>query len=176
MDKMKLIPVKIPWMISPAYEIEKYYGGIDFVNISLNCFTSKKEQNKMLCKLNELYHNDIPEEIWNKVGYMLIELHFEPINYFAIAYPQQEIFGLDEKIYDTSLLNPYYDGILDFDDIWNKEGICPDPSIYEVEDSILKKTLNINNNAIKHWLITGHDEEIHVVSKSFIWRKIEDNE
>lgn len=176
MDKMKIVPVKVPWMISPSYEIEKYYGGINFINISLNCFNSKEQQNKMISKLNNLYNNNIPDEIWNKIGYMFIELHFEPINYFGIFYPQKEVFELNKEIYDTSLLEPYYDGTLDFHDIWNKKKFCPNPKIYEVENSILKKNLSINNNTIKHWLIVGHDEEIHILSKSFTWRKIEDSE
>lgn len=173
MNKMKIIPVKVPWMISPSYEIEEYSGGISFVNIFLYCLNSKEQQNKEIEKLNKLYNNNIPEEIWNEVGYMNIELHFESVNYFAIIYPQQEVFGLNEEKYDMSMVEPYYDGSLDLEEIWSEEGFCPNPKMYEVENSILKKTLNITDDSVKHWLITGHEEEVHILSKDYVWKKIE---
>lgn len=172
MEKMKVIPVNVPWMISPSYEIDKYYGGISFVSISLYCINSPKQQNKEIDKLNKLYNNDIPDDIWNGIGYTNIEIHFEPINYFGIVYPWQEVFGLDEQKYDISILKPYYDGTLDLNDVWNEKGICPDSKMYEVQNSVLKESLNITDNLIKHWLIIGHEEEIHILSKGFVWKEM----
>lgn len=113
MEKMKVVPVNVPWMISPAYEIDKYYGGISFVNISLYCINSQKQRN--------------------------IEIHFEPISYFGIVYSQQEVFDLDEEKYDISILKPYYDGTLDLNDVWNEKDFCPNPKMYEIQNSVLKK-------------------------------------
>lgn len=171
MNKMKIIPVMVPWMISPAYEIGKYHGVDSSVNVSLHCFESKKTQQKLVNKYNDLYDNDIPDDVWNNIGYLYIELCFESINYFGIHFSQKEIYGLEQEIYDTSILQPYYDGTLDFNEIWNETDICPNPKIYEVENSILKKNLKITNSSIKHWLITGHEEEIHILSKTFRWRE-----
>ena len=45
MKKMKLIPVKVPWCISPSYEIEEFRGGLNEVSVELACTRSNRENN-----------------------------------------------------------------------------------------------------------------------------------
>ena len=104
-------------------------------------------------------------------SHLVIELQFEPISFFGMCYPNQVVYGLDRNIYDLSLLDPLYDGTLNFHDIWDKKEICPDPGMYEVECSKLKEKLHITNDAVKHWMIIGHEEEIHALSRTFTWHE-----
>ena len=53
-----------------------------------------------------------------------------------------------------------------------EKDICPDSKMYEVQNSVLKESLNITDNLIKHWLIIGHEEEIHILSKGFVWKEM----
>lgn len=133
---------------------------------------SRRETEKIIIELTEKYNNNIPDEIWNMSGNLNVKLQFDSINFFGMCYPQQEVYGLDRNIYDLSLLDPFYDGTLNLHDIWDKEKICPNPRMCEVENSNLKEKLYITNDAIKHWLIVGHEEEIHILSKSFTWCEI----
>ena len=170
MKKMKLIPVKVPWCISPSYEIEEFRGGLNEVSVEVACTRSNRETEKIINELNKKYNNNIPDELWNMSSHLVVELQFEPV-FFCKYSCQQPVYELDSNIYDLSLLDPLYDGTLNFHDIWNKKEICPDPGMYEVEGSKLKEKLHITNDAVKHWMIIGHEEEIHVLSRTFTWHE-----
>lgn len=174
MQKLKIVPVEVPWKISAAEGIGEYKGNTETLMITLYCEKSRKRIEKEKVLLKQKY-GIIPEEIENSLTISTIEVVFETISHFSISAPQVEVFGWNQELYDTSLIDSYYHGTLNFHEVWNEKGTCPNPSFYEVvglEDN-LKKSLHIKSDKIKHWLIRGHDEEIHILARSFSWRELE---
>lgn len=174
MDKLKIVPVKVPWQISPSNEIGKCIEDNMCLTISLFCNQSKKIIQTELEELAKVYGDNIPDDIYNRVGFSEINLSFNPMVYFGIAFPQTEMFGIDTGKYDTSAIDQYYYGIMDFHKIWGQTGICPDPSFYEVigSNDVLKSDVNILDSEIRHWMILGHSEEIHILSRSYKWTEV----
>lgn len=174
MQKLKIVPVEVPWKINAAEGIGEYKGNTETLTITLYCGKSRKKIAKETALLKQKYVN-IPEKIENNLTVSMIEVVFETISHFSIAVPQVEVFGWNKELYDTSLIDPYYNGTLDFQEVWNETGNCPNPSFYEVigSEDHLKESLNIKSDKVKHWLIRGHDEEIHILARSFSWRELE---
>lgn len=169
MDKMKLIPVKVPWRINASCETEKYSGNESNVNILLYGECSQRKKENTIIELNKQYNNIIPDEIWNNIGNIIIDIKFECVSCFCEVISD---CNTHKEEYDTSLLTPYADGRMDFRKRWKETDICPNPNMYEVENSKLKKYMNFSNAKIKHWLIMLHDEEIHILARNFTWKEI----
>ena len=45
--------------------------------------------------------------------------------------------------------------------------------MYQVENSDIMSTLNINNNLMTHWNLVSHDETIDIVAKKFTWEVVD---
>lgn len=171
---MRIIPEKVPWMISPSHNIQQFKGNTSYLSVSLFCQKDKSYISRTISQLKLVYDGNIPEEILNSIGYINIEIKFEPVYYFAVCCPQYPKSILDPEIYDTTLLTQYYDDTNDFNDSWSMSGICPDSGFYCVSESTYFQQFGISNsnNKIKHWILTGHDEELHVLAERFIWKEI----
>jgi len=50
-----------------------------------------------------------------------------------------------------------------FNEIWKETGICPNPSVYQVEDSDWAKSIGSN---ITHYLVLGGDYNLEVLADS----------
>jgi hypothetical protein len=52
---------------------------------------------------------------------------------------------------------------------WEKTGFCPDPCMYEVENSTWIKNINNQKNGCKHYIVVGHDAYVEVKAKDWKW-------
>ena len=168
MSKMKIMPVKVPWMISPSHDFAKFIGYEDReVRVQVMCGYNKNYYDKVISKLEQQYGGAIPDEEYNKAGSVIIEINFKPICLFNI-YGKMEGY---EK-YDFSIFDPYYYGGLSLSEEWNKTDVCPNPGFYEVVESNLKENYGFIAPRVKHWVLCGHDSCIDVLAYSFEWKEI----
>ncbi len=173
MKKIKLQSIEVPWQISPSHEFIDFSGTEGDVKIKLLVQFSSKIRENILDNLEKKYGDNIPDELWNKAGYAIIEIKFSVVYFFSKNVSQQEHGLLSEEKYDFSRIIPYNDNSVSFEDMWNETNICPDPSLYEIVDSDLKNYLGINMQNIKHWMVIGHDVYFDILASEFEWKEIE---
>ena len=159
MGKLKLNPVKVPWKISASDEIALFQCENDRLEI---LFIADFFDSSKLGKLG------IGSDFFDYVSIVQLRLIFETVLHFEYSRPQQKLFGLDSQKYDININPSTYDRSAFFQR-WTDTQICPDPQMYQVENSDMKKALNIENSSILHWILVGHDEIINIVSKNFTW-------
>lgn len=169
MNKMKLVPVEVPWRISPEYDFS-YFNGYENreVSVEVLCEYNRKEWDKEIFKLKQKYGDNIPDEEYNKAGYKIIQIKFTPICLFNI-YGKMDGY----ERYDLSSFDAYFDGRLSQGKEWNETGICPMPGFYEVVESKLKEEFGFNASKVKHWVLRGHDSCIDILAYSFEWREVD---
>jgi len=163
MGKCKLNPVKVPWKISASDEISLFQCENDRLEILLiaDLFDSSK-----LKKLG------IDSDFFDYMSIVQLRLVFETVLHFEYSRPQQIVFGLDPQKYNIVINPSAYDRSAFFQK-WIDTKICPDPQMYQVEDSDIKRALNIKSDLMIHWILIGHDEIINIVSKKFIWEVVD---
>ena|GEM_PF-5283172 len=170
MNKMKVVPVRVPWMISPSHDFAGFAGyEAKEVKVQALCGYNAVYFEKVIAELEQQYGEAIPDEEYNKAGSVMIEIKFTPIYLF-------NFYGKTENTekYDFSILDPYYYGGLSLSEEWNKTGICPNPGFYEVPDSGLKEAFGFTAPKVKHWVLCGHDSCIDVLARTFKWREIDE--
>ena len=158
-------------MISPSHNIIKFDGNFPFLSIFLYC-QKNRDSTSANKNLPEQFCNEtITKEIINETNMTNIKVTFKTIYHFSVYCPQYPRSVLDSELYDTTLLMPYYNGIMNFDDVWSASGICPDSGFYCIKESTYFQQYHISNtdNRIKHWLLAGHDEELHILAESYVW-------
>jgi hypothetical protein len=55
-----------------------------------------------------------------------------------------------------------------FQDSWRRQGRCPDPRMYEIKDSLWREELGASGD-FKHVLILGHDAYVEAIAKNWEW-------
>jgi hypothetical protein len=169
MNKMKVVPVQVPWMISPSHDFAGFVGHeSEAVRIQMMCGYNARRYEQAISKLELQYGGDIPDEEFNKAGSVIIEVTFTPVFLFNIY---ANMNGYER--YDLSIVNPYYNGELSLADEWNQTDICPNPGFYEVVHSELKEAYGFTSSKVKHWVLRGHDSSIDVLAYSFEWKEID---
>jgi len=162
MGRHKLNPIKVPWKISASDEIALFQCENDRLEILLIADLFD------LSKSNKL---GLGLDFFDYVSIVQLRLVFETVLHFEYSRPQQTVFGLDSQKYDI-IVNPSSCDRMAFFQKWSDSKICPDPRMYQVEDSDIKKALNIKDNLMTHWILIGHDEIINIVSRKFTWEVI----
>jgi hypothetical protein len=82
---------------------------------------------------------------------------------------------LDPARYDMSSIPCGYtpaqgvnEWLRQFQDLWKKQGWCPDPGMYEIKNSSWCVELGASRD-FKHILVMGHDVYVEFVAKSWEW-------
>lgn len=167
MNKLKLRSVSVPWKLSSSHEFIEYTGIEDEARITLLSHYSPQIREKILNDLGTQYgsQDNIPDELWNKAGYSVIEIKFTPIYLFSLNTPHQDYGVLDVERYDFS-------GVAQNDD-WDETNYCPDPGFYEVVNSDLKMKLGSTSDKVHHWIVLGHNVYFDILAMSFNWMELD---
>ncbi|MGF9908609.1 hypothetical protein [Brevibacillus porteri] len=169
MSQMKVVPVEVPWMISPSQDFVGFTGYEEReVSVEVMCGYNKKRCDEVMTMLHEQYGDDIPDDEYNKAGNLIIKITFQPICLFTM-YGKKEGY----ERYDFSMLDQYYDGRLSLGDEWDKTDVCPNPGFYEVVESKVKEAFGFTSSKVKHLVLCAHDSCIDVLAYSFEWEEVE---
>lgn len=160
---MKRIPVKVPWKISSSDEIFDYQGGQGRLSVSVYTMVSGRAHREAVAAWETRHGTAMPDRLYNECMGQMLELRFEGTAFFCFS-------GLPSRFpQDRSGALP--DAAL-FHACWDETGICPDPGFYRIEGSPLLARLCTHGEQLIHWLISAHDEELHVLGKT--WKELFD--
>jgi len=162
---MKLEPVKVPWKLSSSDEIEIFRSNGGCVELFLIA-----DLINGLSKSMNLSENP-DTDIFTGINIVQICLTFHCVQYFEFSRPRLEVFGLDPQKYDFPKID--YSDRAHFFQTWFLDQLCPAPNMFQVKNSDIKKRLNIPEDTMSHWLLTGHDEIVNVIAESFSWNVVE---
>lgn len=155
-SKPKLIPVKVPWSIALAAP-----------DLYLEATESERTV-KFIARF-------LPNEDGNDEK--VVTLTFEGGTWAMVQPAFTDRMVIDESNYDYSevsrtedieLFDEWYE---EFIKVWKASGICPDPRMYEIQNSegfgyFVDRTYLAN---YKHLLILGEDIYIEILCKNWNW-------
>ncbi len=82
---------------------------------------------------------------------------------------------VDPKVYEMSTVpcqqttgQSVDEWLRQFRHLWMTERLCPDPRMYEVEESSWRAELGLRRD-FTHLLVMGHDAYVEVIAKSWDW-------
>lgn len=158
---MKRIPVKVPWKLSASDEIFNYQGGQGRLSVSVYTTVSGRAHREAVAAWETRHGTAMPDQLYNGSMGQMLELRFEGTAFFCFSglpsrFPQDR----SEALPDTALFHAR----------WDETGICPDPGFYRIEDSPLKACLCTRGESLTHWILSAHDEELHILGK--IWKAV----
>jgi hypothetical protein len=184
-SKPRLIPVKVPWQISPstpflrlrAAEIEEpthvsfvaHFGLYDPPAASHD-----GREVEIVYPPDELFEDPGPKE----GPYQFVVATFQHGLYVRMYPGHSDAEVIEEAAYDRSALSCRYqrgenirEWLLRFREEWRRTGVCPDPGMYEVEDSPWLEELD-PGSAYKHYLMLGHDAYVEVAAEGWSWKSM----
>ncbi len=165
MEKLCLESVQVPWKISASDEIETFRADGGALEFSL-----------IADLINDRSKNIVPSQstdmdIFDGIDIVLLSLTFQQVQYLEFSKPRLKVFGLDPAKYDLPPID--YGDRTAFFGKWFSQQLCPASGLFLVKNSDVKELLHIQDAAMSHYLMTGHDEIINVVAASFTWRVVE---
>lgn len=184
----RLIPLKVPWQVSPSTPFLRLFAGelssthptqVVFV-AHFGLREGRSDQQKLgffdaECAVDPL-RLAIASEKESRV-YSLVRMEFKGGVgcRMSPAFSDREV--LNAKEFDPSLV-PYSNGITniggwlsDFQSLWLKSGNCPDPCVYTIESSDWLQTIGLEG--LEHFVIKGHDAYIEVLARNWKWEEID---
>lgn len=156
MGKYKFNSVTVPWKITASDEI------------SLFCCENDKLEVFVIADLLDSAKLDEAGENLDFFDYFSIvqlRLIFETVLHFGY-------YSRDSQKYER-MIPPILCDRSAFFQKWIDTKSCPDPQMYQVENSEIISKLNINNTLMTHWNLVSHDETIDIVAKKFTWEVVD---
>jgi hypothetical protein len=189
-SKQRLIPVKVPWQVSVSASFLKllaYESATDgpaqvsFV-AQFGCLEQGRAGRDALVghsvdRVSSPYDGSERQPLDGKEGYQLVHVSFERGLWIRMLPGFSESEILDPNSFDTSALLPLELSPKNLNEIrktfwqnWIKSGVCPDPRMYEVEESSWLEELRLTTKGYRHIVICGHDAFIEIIAKSWNWK------
>lgn len=182
----RLVPLEVPWQISPSTSFLRLHASEcpqdDPVRIVFIAYLGL-ENNRMLPQSKEQVAQRVPpttEAISSGAGYCEVRVTFDTGLWCRMSPACSDSETIRENAYDWSQVKCTWDGEQDIDEwlyafkkLWRETGMCPDPRIYQVEDSEWLRSIgSCLGTEWKHYLVVGHDNYVEVIAKSCKWEKI----
>lgn len=181
--KPKLLPVAVPWEISPSVPNLKIGKSDDSGQVSAT-FVGHFKCDEMADSHLDPYSVQLVSEDSNfrvvplsiKSPFKMVRINFVNCYFFRISPAVSDAEVIPEDGYDwsavASSLMPnerIEDNVKRTRELWIKSEICPDPGMYEVENSPLLSDFSSSSNEVHHYLMLGHDEYIEVIAERWAW-------
>jgi hypothetical protein len=183
--KPRLLPVSVPWQISPSVPHlkvqkapEQHVVFATFIgHFKCDEAAHSKEESPAL----EVVVS-VPEfestSILTKAPFRMVRVDFgeEYEVRMMPAYSDSEV--LPEKSYGWDavpgalLPNETVDeNLRRTEDLWLRTEICPDPGMYEVQNPPwLAEIPEERSRGLRHYVILGHDEYVEILAKAWNWK------
>ena len=180
----KLIPVLVPWYISPAVPV------LSITIIEMNSITVSFQAgfgpiNPYTGGINEevrLEKNEFASLGYRNALEVRVELTFLFTTDVRINPCISEGRIIDYDLYDTSGLLPALSSDFNRDtrdefQMWKATGYCPTPRMYSIEPSAWLESLteqgyqyHLGERPAKHYMILGEDMWIEILAKEWSWK------
>jgi hypothetical protein len=198
--KPKLLPPEVPWRISPSTpflkmivsesasdqptevtflsflpseeDLKRYAEGKDARDELIDNDTSLlgiNDDKRGLDKRDRIVKLTFDRAVWTRM------YPFDDEEVFNCNYNWSAVGGRDfepnpdpedwgEELWEESVKR--------FRQQWGRTSICPDPGMYEVENSTWLQETGASDEGLKHYLIIGHDVYIEILASSWQWEFI----
>lgn len=182
--KPQLIPVIVPWQISPSVpniEIQRkigsqYPSSVTFI-AHFKC--DEPPTHPAISEANQIIKPSPkfePSSMEIRAPFRLVRVNLVE-GYQADMHPAvSDLEVIPENAYDwsevTSSLMPNETIEQNLErtcSSWLYSGVCPDPGMYEVKNSLWLAELGEQANGLHHYLLLGHDEYIQILAKAWTW-------
>lgn len=181
--KPKLIPLRVPWMVSPstpflrlvAFECDfEEKTHVEFLSYDKRLDTSPPTDGKTV-------EIAAPPGAFRASGNLeegpdrLVRMAFYHCIAARMCPSHSDAEVVEESAYDWSAIPARFspgDDIFAYLErnraLWLQTGICPNPRAYEVANSPWLKEYGLANGPVwKHYLILGHDAYVEVIAKGY---------
>lgn len=192
-NKPKPIPVKVPWRVSLSTPFLQLTVG----EAPSDCPTTVSflaycpSWISLSPGSSNLINMPTDQELvgTKESGDCIVKLFFEPGGCARMYRSYADLEVVQESLYDWSALKYYFkadpdfenwgeDMAREFEDMarecaersmeeWRRTSICPDPGMYEIENSPWLRELNFPED--RHFLILGHDAYVEVLAEDWKW-------
>jgi hypothetical protein len=183
--KQIMIPVQVPWMIDPATPFLRLTAAEDSsaVPTQVEFFANFPSYSSEPAPLSE----SIPEVVRPPRGprtdadpaagsWQLLCVTFVDGIWARIspAYSDTEIvdpsrFGHSTLYLREPLAFGMAEWLQEFRESWGRNGICPDPRMYEIQKSDWLHDVLGEQEKFKHFLLMGHDAYVEVIARGWDW-------
>lgn len=181
--RQQLVPVRVPWMVSPSVPYlrlasSESQSDIESAISFIAHFGLEHPQEESTDvpprKIASPYHpksdRGAPTGPYQLVR---VRLHGHIAGRMLPGFSDREV--VNPALYDRSLIPcPYTIGqcidewLHQFQHLWMKQRLCPDPLMYEVKESSWCSELGLTRDW-KHILVLGHDSYVEVIAKDWDW-------
>jgi hypothetical protein len=158
MTRGKLVPLKLPWMISPSVSdlrVQIVENGDATISAEVAVLPQTDPLANALADSRVLL-------IFSSGQWVRTEPSFGDIE---VIPP-----GMFERTLRFNTSHDFHDQIREFRQDWLSSGICPISNIYSVENSLWIREQNAARFGCQHYVIEGHDMWVELIAQSFQWR------
>jgi len=188
----KLCPVRVPWSISASTSFLKVHAAegdsespttvtlvAEFGLESADASTPSAG-NAVIIVQTPSEIDGAPSGSTVRAPTQLIRLIFENGLWVRFMHAHSDDQIIDEEKFDWSEVAHIYDALAPgieagrkyYWSLWKRNGICPDPHMYEVEGSNWLREIRPRGEGYKHYLMVGHDAYVEVIAMGWRWESI----
>lgn len=181
--KQKLVPVSVPWQISPSVPNLKLKQSADGYPMSATFIGHFKCDENVGLTVDsgsiQVISDDPdfePTPLSLTAPFRMVRVNFVNAYFGRSCQSVSDSEVIAEDDYDwsdvASSLMPHEsieENFVRIRDLWLSSGICPDPGMYEVRNSHLLSEFTEQSNELRHYIMLGHDEYIEVLTNGWSW-------
>lgn len=176
-----LVPVQVPWMISPSvpYLHIESIGSVQPASVTLIGFFQLEDD--LVSRAGPTVIGDpgsfVPSDTAKGSRHRLVRVLFQGSVQIRGRPAFSDLEVIPEESYDWSNVPS---GIQDSETPeasvarvgfqWKTTGFCPDPGMYEVRESSWLRELGLAPNQWRHYILLGHDEYVEVIAHGYQWQ------
>ena len=183
--EQRLIAVKVPWMVSPSVPYLRLQASEsasdDPTMVRFVAYFGQENAQAESVGANRVCVAPSPYASNEPLGpptgpYQVVRVEFAwaTASRMLPGYSDRELVNPD--LYDSSAVRfQFKEGqsinecLLAFRSAWQRDGVCPDSRMYEVENSLWIAELSIKDERLRHFLILGHDAYVEVIARAWKW-------
>lgn len=158
--KPQLIPLVVPWMISPSVSFMKWVAEEDgdaVVEFEIAMLDDRGDGTPPANRVRIVFVGGQ----WLRTFPAASDLESMP----------PDLYGTDHIPLNSLYVESDY--LARFDAMWRDAGACPDPRAYEVSGSEWLETSGGARFGCRHYVLVGHDGWGEVLAKSYTWEYLE---
>lgn len=183
LPQQKLLPVTVPWQISPSAPHLKLQAGPDGEPSSATFIGNFKDGEDQAALVANSPPKRIgapgtftPEDSRTSGRFQMVRVSFVGGLESRVCRAVSDIEVLSESDFDWSAVpggllldEKVSDNVKRIDDQWRNTGACPDPGMYEVKNSTWLRDLGLSRASLHHFILLGHDDYLEIIADGWQW-------
>lgn len=178
----KLLPVSVPWMISPSVPVLRIALKGNDVPVDVTFIGFFKCDERAQASQNGITVIDEsvsfePSSLSIRGPFRMVKVTLTDGKCARVVPAYSDIEVIPEKNFDWSEVKGVRQvgetpsqSVARIRDLWQSTQVCPAPGMYEVSPSSWINELGLSGDSTwHHYLFTGHDEYIEVIAKGWSW-------